>query len=347
MTVSPHAASAARPATAFISFETIAFAVFAVAALTLPAYASVYILYMACLVAINVIATVGLNITVGYAGLLSIGHSAFIGVGAYAAGLAMVHLDTPLPVNVLIGGVSAFLVGLVFGIPSLRIKGVYLAIATLAAQYSLYFVFQNWTSVTGGDRGLNLPATDLFGLGDTGFYYWVVGLAVLLCFAARNLFRTRVGRSLIAVRERDYAAEVLGINIVRAKLMAFGIGAAFAGISGALTAAFLRLVNPDQFTLMVSVFFLAAVVVGGRASIIGSVLGAVFMTLIPDVLREILALASPDGNANVAGLLSPLREIIFGSLIVGFLMFEPRGLMGLVERLRGKRELVGSEAGGD
>ncbi|WP_417683763.1 branched-chain amino acid ABC transporter permease [Roseibium sp.] len=345
--VSQTAVSSAGGRPGWLTFEMIAFMVFAAVALTLPAYASVYVLYMACLVAINVIATVGLNITVGYTGLLSIGHSAFIGVGAYSAGLAMVHLGTPLPVNVVIGGVSAFLVGLVFGIPSLRIKGVYLAIATLAAQYSLYFVFQNWTSVTGGDRGLNLPATNMFHMGDTGFYYAVLILAVVLCIGARNLFRTRVGRSLIAVRERDYAAEVLGINIVRAKLLAFGIGAAFAGVAGALTAAFLRLVNPDQFTLLVSVFFLAAVVVGGRSSIIGSVLGAAFMTLIPDMLREILSLISPGGTANVAGLLSPLREIIFGALIVGFLMFEPRGLMGIVERLRGRRELVGSEAGGE
>lgn len=331
----------------WLTLEAVSLVIFLVVAIVFPAYASVYALYMACLVAINVIATVGLNITVGYTGLLSIGHSAFIGVGAYTAGLAMIHLGTPLPVNVILGGVSAFLVGLVFGIPSLRIKGVYLAIATLAAQYSLYFVFQNWTAVTGGDRGLNLPATNFLYMGDTGFYYGVVTLAVLLSFAARNLFRTRIGRMLIAVRERDYAAEVLGINIVRAKLLAFGIGAAFAGIAGALTAAFLRLVSPDQFTLTVSVFFLAAVVVGGRGSIVGSLLGAAFMTLIPDMLREILSLVSPGGTANVAGLLSPLREIIFGALIVGFLMFEPRGLMGVVERLRGRRELVGSETGGE
>jgi branched-chain amino acid transport system permease protein len=316
--------------------DVIVVLILAAVAITLPAYASVYMLYMASLVAINAIATVGLNITVGYAGLLSIGHSAFVGVGAYAAGLAMLHLGTPLLVNVIIGGVAAFAVGLVFGIPSVRIKGVYLAIATLAAQYSLYFIFQQWASVTGGDRGLSLPATNLFGLGDTGFYYGVVGIAVLLAVAGRNLFRTRLGRSFIAVRERDYAAEVLGINVVHAKLLAFGIGAAFAGVSGALTAHFLRLVNPDQFTLTVSVFFLAAVVVGGRASIVGSVLGAAFMTLIPEFLRWVLASLPLSGQTNVAGLLSPLREIIFGTLIIGFLMFEPRGLMGIVERLRGR-----------
>jgi len=310
-----------------------------------PAFGSAYLVYMACLVAINVIATTGLNLTVGYAGLLSIGHSAFIGVGAYASTLLWLHAGTPLVVNVAAGALAAFLVGLVFGIPSLRIKGVFLAIATLAAQYSLYFIFQQWTRVTGGDRGLSVPSVNVFGLADTGFYYLVVMLAALLCLAARNLFRTRIGRGFIAVRERDYAAEVLGVNVVRYKLLAFGLGAAYAGIAGALGGAFLRIVNPDQFTLAVSIFFLAAVVVGGRASILGSILGAAFMTLVPEILRTLLALSGSGGTADLAGLLSPLREIIFGVLIVGFLMWEPRGLAGLWDRMRGRQEAIDSRPG--
>lgn len=307
--------------------------------ITLPMFGSVYVIYMACLIAINVIATVGLNITVGYAGLLSIGHSAFVGVGAYTSALMLIHLGTPLPVNVVGGALAAFFMGVLFCLPALRIKGVFLAIATLAAQYSLYFVFQQWTSVTGGDRGLSLPKLDLMGTGDVGFYYIVVSVCLVSSLAARNLFRTRIGRSFIAVREKDYAAEVLGINVVKTKLMAFGLGAAFAGAAGALLAAFLRIVNPDQFTLLVSVFFLTAVVVGGRASILGSILGAIFMTLMPEILRVVLESVASEG-ADLAGLLSPLREIIFGGLIVGFLVFEPRGLVGLVNRLLGRAEAV-------
>lgn len=302
----------------------------------LPVVASGYVLFMATLVAINVIATMGLNITVGYAGLLSIGHSAFVGVGAYVGTLLAIHAGTPLIVNVVVGSIAAFAIGLVFGAPSLRIKGVYLAIATLAAQYSLYFVFQQWTPVTGGDRGLSVPRSEFLGLGDAGFYLFVVTLAVLLCIAARNLFRTRVGRAFIAVRERDYAAQVLGVDVVRTKLLAFGLGAAYAGVAGALGASFLRIVNPDQYTLLVSVFFLAAVVVGGQASVLGSVLGAAFMTLMPEILRGLMELVDPRGaGADIAGFLSPLREFIFGAMIVGFLYFEPRGLAGLVNRLRG------------
>lgn len=319
--------------------------VVAAALIGFPYLGSDYIVYMGVLVAINIIATAGLNITVGYAGLLSIGHSAFIGVGAYASALLAIHAGTPLAVNVVAGAVAAFIVGLVFGIPSLRIKGVYLAIATLAAQYSLYFVFQQWTRVTGGDRGLSLPRIDIFGMGDTGFYFFVILLATLLCTASRNLFRTRIGRGFIAVRERDYAAEVLGIDVVRYKLLAFGLGAAYAGVAGALGAAFLRMVNPDQFTLGISVFFLAAVVVGGRASMLGSILGAAFMTLVPEFLRTGLSIFGGGGTVDLAGVLSPLREIIFGVLIVGFLMLEPRGLAGLWDRLRGRRETIDSRSG--
>ena len=305
--------------------------------LAFPSFAGAYLVFMATLVAINVIATTGLNITVGYAGLLSIGHSAFIGVGAYTAALMAIHVGTPLIVNIVAGAAAAFLVGLVFGAPSLRIKGVYLAIATLAAQYSLYFVFQQWTGVTGGDRGLSVPGVNILGFGEEGFYLFVVALAALLCVAARNLFRTRIGRAFIALRERDYAAQVLGINVVRYKLLAFALGAAYAGVAGALLGSFLRIVNPDQFTLTASIFFLAAVVVGGQASILGSILGAAFMTLMPEILRALLELWGPSGTADIAGFLSPLREFIFGALIVAFLMFEPRGLAGLMHRLLGSR----------
>lgn len=326
------------------SIEAASWALLVLGLLLLPLVGSNYVIFMATLILINTIATVGLNITVGYTGLLSIGHSAFLGVGAYVSALMWIHLGTPLAVNILGGAFAAFVVGLFFGLPALRIKGVYLAIATLAAQYFLYFVFQQWTSVTGGDRGLSLPRVDVFGFGSTGFYFVVAGVALISTLMARNLFRTRVGRSFIAVRERDYAAEVLGINVVAAKLLAFGIGAAYAGAAGALLAAFLRIVNPDQFTLLVSVFFLAAVIVGGRASIIGSILGAVFMTLMPEILREVLVVVMGSG-ADLARILSPMREILFGALIVGFLIFEPRGLVGLFRRALGQKEDIdaGSE----
>lgn len=324
--------------------EIIGWAAFAAVLLILPSFGSVYLTYMACLVAINILATVGLNITVGYGGLMSIGHSAFLGVGAYASALMTIHLGTPLWISVAVGALAAFAVGILFAIPALRIKGVYLAVATLAAQFTLSFIFQQWTPVTGGDRGLSLPAANVFGMGDVGLYFFVAVVTFLGCLGARNLFHTRLGRTIIAVRERDYAAQVLGINVVYTKLLAFGLGAAYAGAAGALLAAFLRLVNPEQFTLLVSVFFLAAVIVGGRASIIGSILGAVFMTLAPELLQVGIEKVGGEG-LDMARYSAPLREILFGLMIVLFLVFEPRGLVGFVQRLLGKTEAVEASTG--
>ncbi|HVX99751.1 MAG TPA: branched-chain amino acid ABC transporter permease [Pseudorhodoplanes sp.] len=318
--------------------------VVAVLVIAFPALHNVYFLYLATLVAINVIGATGLNLTVGYAGILSIGHSAFMGVGAYVGALMMLYLGTPLLLNIVVGALAAFLVGLVFAIPALRIKGVFLAVATLAAQFMLYFIFRQWGAVTGGDRGLTLPVTNIFGLGDVGFYYFTVLVAALLCLFCRNLFRTRVGRAFIAVRERDYAATVLGIDVVRTKLLAFGLGAAYAGVAGVLNSMYLRVVNPEQFTLTVSIFFLAAIIVGGRASILGSILGAAFMTLMPEALRLLLDAGGAATGRDLIAVTSPLRELVFGVMIVAFLMFEPRGLMGFYERLRGRAEVLGAEA---
>lgn len=323
--------------------ELISWAILAAGLIILPMFGSVYLTYMGCLVAINILATVGLNITVGYGGLMSIGHSAFLGVGAYVSALMTIHLGTPLVISMAGGALAAFVIGVIFAIPALRIKGVYLAIATLAAQFTLSFIFQQWTAVTGGDRGLRVPSTNILGLGDLGFYGFVAVVTFIGCLIARNLFRTRTGRAIIAVRERDYAAQVLGINVVYTKLLSFGLGAAYAGAAGALLAAFLGLVSPGQFTLMVSVFFLASVIVGGRASIVGSILGAIFMTLVPEVLNASITHFAGEGM-DMARLMSPLREMIFGAMIVGFLIFEPRGLAGIVQRLMGKSEAVEANA---
>jgi branched-chain amino acid transport system permease protein len=313
-----------------------------VVVLALPWYGNNYLTYMATLIAINIIATMGLNITVGYAGLLSVGHAAFVGVGAYVCALLSIQ-GVPIFVCLAAGAAAAFVAGVIFGLPALRIKGVHLAIATLAAQFTLYFIFQRWTSVTNGDSGLQLPQTTIFGIAlnsETRMYYFILPFALLLCIAASNLFKTRVGRAFIAVRERDYAASVLGVDVTYAKLLAFAIGAAYAGISGGLLAIFLRLVNPDQFLVSVSIFFLAAVLVGGRGSVIGSVLGAVFMTMIPELLRVITELSVSSNNARI-GEIATLREIAFGAMIVIFLHLDPRGLVGLIEKLGGRIEFRG------
>lgn len=301
-----------------------------------------YLTYMATLILINIIAVVGLNITVGYAGLLSLGHAAFLGVGAYTAALLLMA-GVPLPFTIAAAAVASFCFGIFFGLPAIRIKGVHLAISTLALQFGFFFVAQRWTSVTGGDNGLQTPQASLFGFvfnTDERLYFLVLPFTVLACIAGSNLFRTRVGRAFVAVRERDYAAQVLGVNVIWTKLLAFAVGAAYAGVAGALLAIFLRLVNPDQFLVSVSIFYLTAVLVGGRGSLLGSVLGAVFMTLLPELLR-VGASAMVSDISSLVGFLATAREFLFGALIVIFLHVDPRGLVGIIEKLGGRIEFRG------
>ena len=178
-----------------------------------------------------------------------------------------------------------------FAIPSLRIKGLYFAVATLAAQFVLGFIFREWESVTGGVRGANVPAASVLGFqlnNDGRVYYLIVSLAVVLLAGARNLFRTRVGRAFIAIRDRDISAEVLGISLFRYKLLAFAIGSFYAGIAGGLWGYFFRVATPELFGLSLSVFFLAAIIVGGLGSILGTILGATFMTMVPELLRAMV-----------------------------------------------------------
>jgi branched-chain amino acid transport system permease protein len=298
-----------------------------------PFIGSGYHLFLACLIGINVISATGINILTGFTGLISLGHAAFMGVGAYAAAWFANHLGLPFYVGLPLAGLTAAAVGMVVGIPSLRIKGLYLAIATLAAQFILGFVFNQWEPVTGGGRGVSLEAISIGGLAlDTEFelYFLIVALAIPLVLFARNLFRTRIGRAFIAIRDRDISAELMGIGLLRYKLMSFGLSAFYAGIAGGLMAYFFKVVTPEQYTFGHSIFYLAAIVVGGMGTILGGVLGALFMTLVPEILGAIFKLFGPDALA----LLAPAREIVFGVLIVGFLIAEPRGLAEIWRRIR-------------
>jgi len=236
--------------------------------------------------------------------------------------------------NIFCGGMVAMLGGLVVGIPSLRVKGLYLAIATIAASFIAHFLFANF-NITGGTGGLSVPPATLFGLPlDTSFrlYWLVVPVTILMLLGAANLLRTRVGRAFIAIRDRDISAEVLGIPLLRYKLLSFGLSSFYAGVAGGLWAYFFRVVTPESFPLLMSIFFLAAIIVGGMGSILGGILGAVFMTMVPELLK--LVFDWLPGGANLTVFLSPVRTIIFGLLIIGFLVFEPQGLAEVWRRIR-------------
>ncbi len=310
--------------------------VLAASLLAAPFVLDSYWLYLACLVLINVASATGLNILTGYTGLVSLGQAAFMSVGAYTVAWLERNTGMPFLLNLLLGGGVAAAVGMLVGIPSLRVKGLYLAIATIGASIILHFVFLNWTSVTGGARGLQVPPASLFGTQLTTYFqlYWVfMPITVVMVIGAANLFRTRIGRAFIAIRDRDISAGVLGIPLLRYKLMSFAISSFYAGVAGGMWVYFFRVVSPESLTLADSIFFLAAIIVGGMGSILGAILGAIFMTLVPEVLRYAVEAASPY-VADAGSLLSPIRTIAFGALIMLFLVFEPQGLAEIVQRIR-------------
>ena len=310
-----------------------------VAMLLMPLVAPRYWVYFAGLLGINIIATHGLNIMTGYTGLLSLGHAAFVGVGAYAVAIGQIHFGLPFWLAIPLAGLSAAIIGIGFGLPSLRIRGLYLVIATLAAQFILNFVFVHWQSVTNGDVGLAVAPATVFGYplnNETRVYYLILACVVFFTVFTYNLIHSRTGRAFIAIRERDHTAEVLGVEIVRYKLISFAIGSFYAGVAGGLLAYFNQFVNPEQFGVLLSVFFLSAVIVGGMGSILGAVLGAIFMTLLPEVLRELTLSIGSAVNLDVSLILVPLRETIFGLLMVAFLILEPNGLAQFWKRARRK-----------
>jgi branched-chain amino acid transport system permease protein len=295
-----------------------------------------YFVYLACLLGIHLISATGLNIMTGYTGLISLGHAAFMGVGCYTVAVAE-RAGIPFYLALPMAGLASAAIGLVVGIPSLRIKGLYFAVATLAAQFVLGFVFREWESVTGGVRGANVPAASLFGFelaGDQRIYFLILPLAVVMLLGARNLFRTRVGRAFIAIRDRDISAEVLGISLFHYKLLAFAIGSFYAGVAGGLWGYFFRVATPELFGLPLSVFYLAAIIVGGLGSILGTILGATFMTMVPELLRALVAWAEALGVQEAGVFLASIRQVVFGLLIVGFLIFEPHGLAEIWRRVR-------------
>ena len=255
----------------------------------LPLSLHEYYLSVANLVWVAVIGALGLNILVGYTGQVSIGHGAFMSVGAYTAANLATRLDSPWPVNLLAGGLMAALVGAVVGIPSLRIKGLYLAIATLAGQLIIEWTINHVTFISGGvQASIEVPRPRLGTMvldSQRDMYYFLLVFVVLAIVGTMNLVRSRVGRAFIAIRDQDIAAEIIGINIFRYKLLAFAISSFYAGVTGVLYTYFLGIANYEQFQIGVSVDYLAMIIIGGLGSVLGSIFGAIFVTLLPIVIR--------------------------------------------------------------
>ncbi|HUM18177.1 MAG TPA: branched-chain amino acid ABC transporter permease [Candidatus Nitrosotalea sp.] len=301
-----------------------------------PRFATTYWLDVMNRIGIAIIGALGLNILVGYTGQISIGHAAFLAVGAYATAILEINAGLPFYLAIPLAALIASGFGLVFGIPSLRLKGLYLAIATLAAHFITSYGIIHWESLTKGVLGLMVPPATVFGIpldSDGRIYYLIFALVIPATFFAKNLFRTKIGRAFIAIRDRDVAAGVMGVSLYRYKLLAFVISSFYAGMAGGLMAHHSRILFPDAFTLLVAIDYLAMIIIGGLGSILGAIFGAVFMTLLPEVLK--LSATSLTGvYPNAFGLIASTRDIVFGLAVILFLMYEPLGLARIWLRVR-------------
>jgi branched-chain amino acid transport system permease protein len=313
-------------------FETlypkIGLACLGLALAVLPGVLTSYWLDVVNRIGIAIVGAVGLNILTGFAGQISIGHAAFLAVGAYATANLAGRGGLPFWVALPAAGLVTALVGMIFGVPSLRLKGLYLAMATLAAHFIVEFTVQHWDAMTGGVAGMPVAAPRLGTLAldtDARLFYVIFAVVVGGVVFAKNLFRTRVGRAFVAIRDRDVSAEVMGVNLFRYKLLAFGVSSFYAGLAGGLLAYQAKIITPENFPIGVAIDYLAMIIIGGLGSILGSVLGAVFMTLLPEVLR--LGFTALSGlSPHLIGAFASIREGVFGLLIIVFLIFEPDGL---------------------
>jgi branched-chain amino acid transport system permease protein len=318
------------------------------------------------------IGAIGLNLVTGYAGQVSLGHAFFLGVGAYAGaalsnaqelgpegGVELIGFNLDMVIWLPAAGLIAALAGIIVAPVALRLRGLYLALVTLGLVFVGEHVFRNWTELTGGiGEGREPAKLSLFGyrfdldgtiLGITlnreqQIYFFMFAVMVVMALLAKNLVRSRVGRAFSAVRDRDIAAEIMGVDLTRYKVMAFAISSFYAGIAGGLLFSITGFVEPTSFSLLLSIAYIAMVVIGGAASIAGSIMGAFFITLLPKLI-DITGLSTLidtavgwipflASGADPALAVSQIERILFGVLIMVFLIFEPLGLYGIWIRIR-------------
>lgn len=279
----------------------------------------------------------GLMLLSGYTGLYSIGHAAFMGVGAYMQAV-LTAKGWPFPLALTASMAASAVVGAVVGLPALRVRGIYLAIATLAFAFIVQEALVRWESVTGGNHGLAVGGIDLFGW-KTGsplvFYYICLLLAVLSTLGILNLLRSPTGRAFVAIRDSEISAQSMGIDLARYKTLSFAVSAALAGLGGALSAHLLRFITPDQFGIVQSIDLLLIVTIGGLGSVHGAYFGSIFLILTP----QVIALAK-DYLPPAIGQTVGLQSVLYGLVLMAFVLFEPTGIYGRWVKLRTWFELA-------
>ena len=296
-----------------------------VAALAAPLLLDRFYLGELALVFIYAIAGIGLMLLVGYTGLVSLGHAGFLAIGAYAHAW-LLGQGWPFPVAIGSAAALSAAVGAAIALPATRMTGIYLAVATLAFAVIVEQVIIHWASVTGGFRGMVVPAAAWLGvdLGGPAAFYWLCLALLLLCLLlALNLLRSPSGRAMTAVRDSELSAESMGVHLVRTKTLAFALSAGFTGVAGALFAHKIGYLAPDAFTLQLSILLLLMVVVGGLGSLHGVIYGALFIGLLPQVLAVVRD-SVPPAIAQLPG----LEPGVFGLILVLVLIYEPLGIYG-------------------
>jgi len=290
------------------------------AALVLPFAAGEYWAYVASLAYINVLLAVGLNFVLGYAGQFSFGHSALYGCGAYVTGLLMVHGGVTFVVAALIGVVTTVMISFLIAMPALRVSGIYLGIITVGFVELFVWAARTWQSVTFGPTGFAVPAVNLAGVelnSATRTYYLILFLTAFAMVGARRLVHSKLGRALVAIRDHEIAAQSLGVNAARYKLVAFALSAAYAGLAGTLYAALLKYVSPMSFGVFEAIAQFNMLVIGGTGTFYGPMIGALSVTLLFELLR------------TWTGLL----EVLSGLSLLIFSLFLPLGIVGGLRRI--------------
>jgi branched-chain amino acid transport system permease protein len=317
--------------------------VFMACLVALPFVVGEYTLYIVNLIAINAIVAIGLNILVGFTGQISLGHAGFFAIGAYSCVLLMVKIGCPFILALPAAGFISALFGFLVGLPSLRLEGPYLAIATLGFGMASTQIISH-AKFTGGHMGIEAPPISFGSLvvhSGAGQYAVIVTVAVIMTIAAIKLMKTRVGRAFVAIRDSEIAAEAMGIDLSWYKTLSFAVSAFYTGIGGAFMAFVLQHVSAGSFNLILSITFLAMIIVGGLGSVMGSILGAALLTYLQIKLQVIqeapvlgpflteisLRFFTPEGLPNI-------RSIVFGAIMIGIVIFEPLGMNGIYLRIK-------------
>lgn len=291
-----------------------------------------YVAYMLNLIFINIIVAVGLNVLTGFTGLISLGHAAFMAIGAYTSAILTVTLGVSFWLALPTAGALTGLIGFVVGLPSLRLTGIYLALATMAFGFVTDEIILQWQSVTGGADGFSAVPPAIFGMALNSYkkYFFItfISLAILL-FAAKSMLRGSFGRTLMAIRDSETAAETMGINLGWYKALAFTLSALYTGLAGSLYAHFILFISIDNFTLLNSISYIVMIVVGGLGSLTGSVIGAIFITVLPEIIT-----LTKDYLPAAVKTASSLQAAVYGIILMLFIIYQPTGFYGLWVKIR-------------